>query len=217
MALTKPGLLGGTAATGYPSIWGQASGGQGILGYTPPGFTPGVGVGAPMPAYKAAAPIGGTPYGNYVRQWPDLMKAFQDPNQSGAQNIADWGKEHWQTFGQWEPGRLAGGRPEDRPVNPYISLGDIMDTGGGGIRTGTSGLPMPDVAGYSYVYPRYEWDKDSGYSQGGIKSYETDINKYPYFPSMPQTGGSILYDDEGKDLQTILLGIQLVPNSWVGK
>jgi len=76
MALTKPGLLGGTAATGYPSIWGQASGGQGILGYTPPGFTPGVGVGAPMPPYKAAAPIGGTPYGNYVRQWPDLMKAF---------------------------------------------------------------------------------------------------------------------------------------------
>ena len=217
MALTKPGLLGGTAATGYPSIWGQASGGQGILGYTPPGFTPGVGVGAPMPAYKAAIPLGGTPYGNYVRQWPDLLKAFQDPNQSGAQNIADWGKEHWQTFGQWEPGRLAGGRPEDRPVNPYISLGDIMDTGGGGIRTGTSGLPMPDVAGYSYVYPRYEWDKDSGYSQGGIKSYETDINKYPYFPSMPQTGGSILYDDEGKDLQTILLGIQLVPNSWVGK
>jgi len=216
MALTKPGLLGGTAATGYPSIWGQASGGQGILGYTPPGFTPGVGVGAPMPAYKAAAPIGGTPYGNYVRQWPDLMTAFKDESNT-IPNIADWGRQHWETFGQWSPGRLAGGRPEDRPVNPNVTRGDVMDTGPSALARGSSGLPMPDVEGYSYVYPRYSWDRETGYSKGGTKSFETDINKYPYFPSMPETGGSVLYDDEGRDLQTILLGIQLVPNSWVGK
>ena len=76
---------------------------------------------------------------------------------------------------------------------------------------------MPDVEGYSYVYPRYQWDNQTGYAQGGIQSYETDLNKYPYFPSMPQTGGEIFRDKEGKDLQTILLGVQLGPNSWVGK
>ena len=205
MALTKPGLLGGTAATGYPSIWGQASGGQGILGYTPPGFTPGVGVGAPMPAYKAAIPLGGTPYGNYVRQWPDLLKAFQDPNQTGAQNIADWGKEHWQTFGQWEPGRLAGGRPEDRPVNPYISLGDIMDTGGGGLRTGTSGLPMPDVEGYKYAYRPYEWSQENqAYEE--LAYNEFDIDKYPYYPYLP-TGGRAQERNN-----RILVGLRLVPD-----
>ena len=216
MALTKPGLLGGTAATGYPSIWGEASGGPGILGYTPPGFTPGVGVGAPMPVYKSPAPVGGTPYGNYVRQWPDLMTAFKDESNT-IPNISDWGRAHWEGHGQWEPGRLAGGRPEDRPVNPNVTRGDVMDTGPSALAQGSSGLPMPDVEGYSYVYPRYSWDNQTGYTQGGTKSYETDINKYPYFPSMPQTGGSIFRDKEGKDLQTILMGVQLVPNSWVGK
>ena len=28
---------------------------------------------------------------------------------------------------------------------------------------------------------------------------------------------AVLYDDDGRDLQTILLGVQLVPDSWVGK
>ena len=216
MALTKPGLLGGTAATGYPSIWGEASGGPGILGYTPSGFTPGVGVGAPMPVYKSPSPVGGTPYGNYVRQWPDLMKAFRDESNT-IPNIADWGRSHWETFGQWNPSRVAGGRAPDLPVNPNIALGDVMDLGPSATKVGSSGLPMPDVEGYSYVYPRYSWDKDTGYTKGGTKSFETDINKYPYFPSMPETAGSVLYDDEGRDLQTILLGVQLVPNSWVGK
>ena len=93
----------------------------------------------------------------------------------------------------------------------------MIDLGPAATATGSSGLPMPDVEGYSYVYPRYSWDKDTGYAQGGVRSYETDINKYPYFPLMPETGGSIFRDKEGKDLQTILLGVQLVPNSWVGK
>ena len=208
MALTKPGLLGGTAATGYPSMWGGASGGTGILGYTPGSAAP-----APMPTYKNPVRTGGTIYGNYVRNYPDLLAAFKDPSNS-IPNIVDWGKSHWETFGQNNPSRIL---PTIKQTNPNISLGDTIDLGPSATKIGSSGLPMPDVEGYSYVYPRYSWDRETGYTKGGTKSFETDINKYPYFPSMPETAGSVLYDDEGRDLQTILLGVQLVPNSWVGK
>ena len=213
MALTKPGLLGGTAATGYPSIWGEASGGPGILGYTPSGFTPGVGVGAPMPTYKAPVRTGGTIYGNYVRNYPDLLAAFKDPTNVNYPNIAGFGKAHWEGSGSNE-GRIL---PTINQINPNIALGDAIDLGPSATKVGSSGLPMPDVEGYSYVYPRYSWDNQTGYTQGGVRSYETDMSKYPYFPLMPETGGSILRDKEGRDLQTILLGRQLVPNSWVGK
>ena len=208
MALTKPGLLGGTAAGGYPSMWGGASGGTGILGYTPGSAAP-----TPMPAYSNPVRTGGTQYGNYVRNYPDLLKAFRDSSNT-IPNISDWGKQHWQTFGQNNPNRIL---PTIKQTNPNISLGDTIDLGPSATRIGSSGLPMPDEEGYSYVYPRYSWDNQTGYTKGGIKSFETDINKYSYFPTMPETGGSILRDDEGKDLQTILLGVQLVPNSWVGK
>ena len=208
MALTKPGLLGGTAATGYPSIWGGASGGTGILGYTPGSAAP-----APMPTYSNPVRTGGTIYGNYVRNYPDLLAAFKDSSNS-IPNIVDWGKSHWDTFGQNNPSRVL---PTIKQTNPNISMGDTIDLGPSATKVGSSGLPMPDVEGYSYVYPRYEWDNQTGYTQGGIKSYETDINKYPYFPTMPQTGGSIFRDKDGHDLQTVLMGVQLVPNSWVGK
>jgi len=207
MALTKPGLLGGTAATGYPSMWGGASGGTGILGYTPGSAAP-----PPMPTYSNPVRTGGTIYGNYVRNYPDLLAAFKDPSNS-IPNIVDWGKSHWDTFGSPEGRNL----PTIKQTNPNISMGDTIDLGPSATKVGSSGLPMPDVEGYSYVYPRYQWDNQTGYTQGGVKSYETDINKYPYFPSMPQTGGEIFRDKEGSDLQTILLGVQLVPNSWVGK
>jgi len=133
-----------------------------------------------------------------------LLKAFQDPDQTGPQNISDWGKEHWQSLGQWEPGRLAGGRPEDRPVNPYISLGDIMDTGGAGTRVGTSGLPMPDVEGYKYAYRPYEWSQENqAYEE--LAYNEFDIDKYPYYPYLPTGGKAVDKNDR------ILVGLKLVP------
>ena len=170
----------------------------GILSYTPNANL--------LPAPTAAPTFrGGTPYGNYVRQWPDLMAAFQDPNQSGPQNISDWGKEHWRAFGQWEPGRLAAGRPEDIPVNPNISLGDIMDTGGGAARVGTSGLPMPDVEGYKYEYPVYEWEGTGGNIYNYAGHTVADIDEYPYYPYMP--GGGKAEDRNDR----ILVGVRLVP------
>jgi len=147
--------------------------------------------------------LGGTPYGNYVRQWPDLMAAFQDPNQTGPQNISDWGMEHWRTHGQWEPARLAAGRPEDLPVSTAISLGDTMDTGGARVSVGTSGLPMPDVEGYKYEYPIYSYDRDTGYSYVG--SNTADIDEYPYYPYQP-TGAPVRSRNN-----RVLIGVRLVP------
>ena len=204
MALTK-GLLAPVGGN-IPSVWSDKTT-AGLLGGSP--------LAAPMPTYQQYTPQGGSKYGNYVRHWPDLLAAFNDPTNT-IPNIKDWGKRHWDVHGSTNPTRALHG-PSTFGVNPAISRGDAMDLGPSALAKGSSGLPMPDVEGYSYVYPRYQWDKDTGYAQGGVKSYETDINKYPYFPSMPQTGGQIFRDEEGKDLQTILLGVQLVPNSWVGK
>ena len=202
MALTK-GLLAPVGGN-IPSVWsGNTT--AGLLGGSP--------LAAPMPTYQQYTPQGGSKYGNYVRHYPNLVKAFNDPTNT-IPNIVDYGKRHWEVHGSKNPSRL---NPDTFGVNPAISFGDTVDLGPSALAKGSSGLPMPDVEGYSYVYPRYQWDNQTGYTQGGVKSYETDMSKYPYFPLMPETGGAILRDKEGKDLQTILLGRQLVPNSWVGK
>ena len=198
MALTKPGLLGGTAAGGYPSMWGGASGGTGILGYTPGSAAP-----TPMPAYSNPVRTGGTQYGNYVRNYPDLLKAFRDSSNT-IPNISDWGKQHWQTFGQNNPNRIL---PTIKQTNPNISLGDTIDLGPSATKIGTAGLPMPDVEGYKYVYPRYSWDNDAGWMQTG---HESDIDKYEYFPYFPGNVGDRRTKD-GRVVQHMLVGVQLIP------
>ena len=198
MALTKPGLLGGTAETGYPSIWGGASGGAGILGYTP-----GIAAPTPMTTYKNPVRTGGTIYGNYVRNYPDLLAAFRDESNT-IPNIVDWGKQHWQTFGQNNPSRIL---PTIKQTNPNISLGDTIDLGPSATKIGTAGLPMPDVEGYKYVYPRYSWDNNAGWMQTG---YESDIDKYEYFPYFPGKVGDRRTKD-GRVVQHMLVGVQLIP------
>ena len=195
MALTKPGLLGGTAATGYPSMWGGASGGTGILGYTPGSAAP-----APMPTYKNPVRTGGTIYGNYVRNYPDLLAAFKDPSNS-IPNIVDWGKSHWDTFGQNNPSRIL---PTIKQTNPNISMGDTIDLGPSATKIGTSGLPMPDVEGYKYAYRPYEWHPENQRYEE-LAYNEFDIDKYPYYPYLP-TGGRA--EDRNS---RILVGLRLVP------
>ena len=196
MALTKPGLLGGTAATGYPSIWGGASGGTGILGYTPGSAAP-----TPMPTYKNPVRTGGTKYGNYVRNNPDLLAAFKDPSNS-IPNIVDWGKSHWDTFGQNNPSRIL---PTIKQTNPNISMGDTIDLGPSATKIGTSGLPMPDVEGYKYEYPIYSWGGTEDPSYSYVGSNATDIDEYPYYPYQP-TGEPIRHRNN-----RILVGVRLVP------
>ena len=186
------------------SPWAQSAQARsalpGILNYVP---------NANILSAPTASPtfLGGTPYGNYVRMWPDLMKAFQDPNQTGSQNISDWGRSHWETFGQWEPNRVAGGRPEDLPVSTAISLGDTMDTGGARVSVGTSGLPMPDVEGYKYVYNAYQWNRDNQAYEPIAAKYH-NIDEYPYYPYMPLGGEAP--NRNGR----ILVGTSLVPDDY---
>ena len=195
MALTKPGLLGGDAATGYPSIWGGASGGTGILGYTPGSAAP-----APMPTYSNPVRTGGTIYGNYVRNYPDLLAAFKDSSNS-IPNIVDWGRQHWDTFGKNNPSRIL---PTIKQTNPNISMGDTIDLGPSATKIGTSGLPMPDVEGYKYAYRPYEWHPENQRYEE-LAYNEFDIDKYPYYPYLP-TGGRA--EDRNS---RILVGLRLVP------
>jgi len=198
MALTKPGLLGGTAAGGYPSIWGGASGGTGILGYTPGSAAP-----TPMPPYSNPVRTGGTQYGNYVRNYPDLLAAFKHESNT-VPNIVDWGKQHWQNFGQHNPSRIL---PTIKQTNPYISKGDVIDLGPSATKIGSAGLPMPDVEGYKYVYNAYEWNQDNKRYEEIAAKYH-DIDAYPYYPYMPQGGQAV--DKNGR----ILVGISLVPDDY---
>ena len=67
----------------------------------PPGFVP-------RPPPQMSAPQ--TPnWASYVQGNPDLINAY---NQGSPQSIGDWGKSHWETFGQ----------NESRAVNPYSGL-----------------------------------------------------------------------------------------------
>ena len=194
------GTLGPGLTPGDYSPWspqGQArSATPGILNYVPNAN--------PLPAPTASPTFqGGTQYGNYVRHWPDLIKAFQNPDRTGSQNIVDWGKWHWEDHGQYNPTRALHG-PSTFTANPAVSLGDITDAGGAGTRVGTSGLPMPDVEGYKYAYRPYQWNQDNQrYEELAYNEY--DIDKYPYYPYVP-TGGRAPDKNE-----RILAGVRLVP------
>ena len=74
---------------------------------------------------------------------------------------------------------------------------------------GKSGLPMPEVEGYKYVYPRYQWDYPTR-GEYGLRGYEEDIDKYEYYPYYPGSVTDRLYDDKGKQLHDILVGLKLI-------
>ena len=76
------------------------------------------------------------------------------------------------------------------PGGPMVS--DVEPVEG----TGGSGLPMPDVEGYKYVYPRYEYT----HGEWGREGYEDDRDAYDYYPYWPTDigGGS-----------PILVGVEL--------
>ena len=143
---------------------------------------------------------GGTRYGNYVRYYPDLMTNFMAPT-NPYPNIQDYGKWHYTTHGIGEGRTLP-------TANPNVSLGDIMDTAPGALGYGSSGLPMPDVEGYKYVYPKWEWNSSSGYYES--RGHEEDIDKFQYYPYYPGDPSDRLYDDKGKMMHNILVGLKLI-------
>ena len=142
------------------------------------------------------------------------------------QSMGSWGLQHWLGHGEGEgrflpgdPGYTPGALWSDPGRSPYIGYGGGVagGVGEGGVGSGVSGLPQPSVSGYDYAYPVY-----SRYSQGGgeeryqpgrlnhpnISYYTKDIDKYPYFPSLPaDLARGVEYNNE----PYILVGQTLVP------
>ena len=150
---------------------------------------------------------GGSIFGNYVRKYPDLMADFlSNRDKHGKTNLADYGRMHWRDFGKAAGSRTLG------EASPYLSLADQMpypfDASGS---TATAGLPMPDVPGYRYEYPRYTWrregDDEAMWHSAGT---EKDIDRFGYYPYFPGSMRDAIYDDDEKELRDILVGIKLI-------
>jgi|ETNvirnome_2_300_1030623.scaffolds.fasta_scaffold30172_1 hypothetical protein len=203
LPITSP-IAPGLVAADY-SPWTPEAGARsalpGILGYTPGAIAP------HSTPYSPPIFRGGTTYGNYVRDNPALMNLFQAQTTSMPDyqaNIADYGKQFWDKYG------AIGGwtAPDASTVNPNIARGDVMDTAPATAGYGHSGLPMPDVEGYKYVYPKYEWNRDEGYTASG---YSEDIDEYPYYPYYPGWDTSDrVRDESGAELDNILVGLRLI-------
>jgi hypothetical protein len=169
----------------------------GLLSYTRP----------PVPN----APVnfsGGSIFGNYVRKYPDLMADFlSNKDKHMKTNLADYGRMHWTKHGKPAGTRTLG------EASPYLSLADQMDfpfDASGS--TAVAGLPMPDVPGYRYEYPKYTW-RDPGGGDAGIweaAGTEKDIDKYGYYPYFPGSMTDEIMDEDDKALRHILVGIRLI-------
>ena len=155
---------------------------------------------------------GGSIFGNYVRKYPDLMADFlSNKDKHGETNLADYGRMHWKHFGH-RPTELGGKGRTLGVASPYLSLADQMDypfDASGS--TATAGLPMPDVPGYRYEYPRYTWgregDSEAMWREVGT---EKDIDKFGYYPYFPGSMSEAIYDDDAKELRDILVGVRLI-------
>ena len=146
-------------------------------------------------------------------------------------SLASYGKMHWDEFGVGDPethlsavpGALYPYSPSGGTRNPYIgySGGIAGGIGEGGLGGAVSGLPQPSVSGYEYAYPVYSrYSHPSGHYGGeeryqpgtlnhpNISYYTKDIDKYPYFPTLPaDLAGGVEYNNE----PYILVGQTLVP------
>ena len=182
------------AAAGITAADYAGSGTPGLLSYTRP----------PVPD----VPVdfrGGSTFGNYVRKYPDLMADFlSNKDKHGKTNLADYGRQHWDRHGKAAGSRTLG------EASPYLSLADQMpypfDASGS---TATAGIPMPDVKGYHYEYPHYTWDRGE-YTESGT---EKDIDKFGYYPYFPGARGTEIYDDDGKGVRDILVGVRLIKDT----
>jgi len=196
---TAPGI----APVDY-SPWSQEAQARsalpGILGYVPNAN--------PLPAPTASPTfMGGDPYANYVRYHDPTLSSYLggDPASTG-QTLSDWGKWHWETHGQYEPGKVGFG-PGNFPANPAISLGEITPESEllPSNTVWSAGLPTPDVEGYKYEYPVYQWGGNESPEYTYAGHTVADINEYPYYPYMP--GGGKAKDRNDR----ILMGVRLVP------
>ena len=197
-----------------------------LLDYTPPN----VQWQAPL------APQGESVFGNYVKAHDDLLKTYnrrlaRPTGTTGAlpldtsgspQSMESYGLQHWNEFGSDEDRNLyeSLGLWGDPGRSPYIGYGGGTATGAA-ISGSQARLPQPSVSGYDYAYPVYSrYSHPSGHYGGeeryqpgtlnhpNISYYTKDIDKYPYFPTLPaDLAGGTEYNNE----PYILVGQTLVP------
>ena len=197
-----------------------------LLDYTPPN----VQWQAPL------APQGESVFGNYVKAHDDLLKTYnrrlaRPTGTTGAlpldtsgspQSMESYGLQHWNEFGSDEDRNLyeSLGLWGDPGRSPYIGYGGGTATGAA-ISGSQARLPQPSVSGYDYAYPVYSrYSHPSGHYGGeeryqpgtlnhpNISYYTKDIDKYPYFPTLPaDLAGGVEYNNE----PYILVGQTLVP------
>ena len=197
-----------------------------LLDYTPPN----VQWQAPL------APQGESVFGNYVKAHDDLLKTYnrrlaRPTGTTGAlpldtsgrpQSMESYGLQHWNEFGSDEDRNLyeSLGLWGDPGRSPYIGYGGGT-AAGAAISGSQARLPQPSVSGYDYAYPVYSrYSHPSGHYGGeeryqpgtlnhpNISYYTKDIDKYPYFPTLPaDLAGGVEYNNE----PYILVGQTLVP------
>ena len=85
----------------------------------------------------------------------------------------------------------------------YDPRANITDTS---VSVARAGLPQPEVEGYKYEYPVYEWGgaQMPEYSYAGHTT--ADIGEYPYYPYMPYGGQAARSRND-----RILVGQRLIP------
>jgi len=218
---------------GSPSMWGpgwlgadRSGGGPGgILGYTPVVPSETVRRGAVDVPMDLTMFEGANKYENYVRAWPDLLNHYLNKIPDDTRSMAEWGKEHWETYGSKEtdpsmeawrgrgmwgdtplprtslgPGRFQASRYLPGMPEAYDPRSGVTET------TYSAGLPQPDVEGYKYEYPVYQWGGTDmpEYTYAGHTT--ADIAEYPYYPYMPYGGEAARSRND-----RILVGQRLIP------
>ena len=88
---------------------------------------------------------------------------------------------------------LVGSSPDKAP--DFTSRKDeFISTKGAPKPVGSTGagLPMPEVEGYKYVYPRFEFRSGEGYVETGTEEDRDAYDYYPYYPEGISTGKPFL-------------------------
>ncbi len=112
------------------------------------------------------------------------------------------------------PGLLSWSRPPvpDVPVSWRVPTPGLLEAATASTSGVSAGLPMPDVPGYKYEYPKYTW-RSAGGGEAGVweeAGTEADIDKYPYYPYFPGSMGDEIRDDDDKVMPHILVGVRLI-------
>ena len=113
------------------------------------------------------------------------------------------------------PGLLSYTRPPipNVPVSWNVPTKGLLEAATSSTSGISAGLPMPDVPGYRYEYPKYTWRSPGGGEEGmweDTGTTEKDIDKFGYYPYFPGSMYDPLTDADGKKMGSILVGVRLI-------